>query len=253
MSEHVNVTTDNAIRTIRVNRPDKKNALTQAMYAGLAQAVAEGEQDDAVLVLVLTGTGDVFTAGNDLSDFLTVADIAASPAADFLRALATCTKPVVAAVNGLAVGIGATLLLHCDLVVVAEEARLQFPFINLALVPEASSSLLLPRLVGYPRAAELLMLGEAFDAAQALALGLVNRVVPADQVAAVAAELAGKLANKPAAALRQTKMLLKGEDRGVADRLATEFEAFARCLRSPELKEAVAAFFERRQPDFRSL
>lgn len=253
MSDQIIVTTDNGIRTIRINRPDKKNALTQVMYAALAQAVVDGEGDDAVRVFVLTGTGDVFTAGNDLNDFLSVGDIASSPAAAFLRALSMASKPVVAAVNGLAIGIGATMLLHCDLVVAAEGARLQFPFINLALVPEAASSLLLPRLAGHHRAAELLLLGEAFDAAFGREIGLVNRVVPSEQVTAVAAELAGKLADKPAAALRLTKALLKTNGDSVAVRLDAEFEAFSRCLRSPELKEAVAAFFERRPPDFRSV
>lgn len=253
MSDQIIVTTENGVRTIRINRPDKKNALTQAMYQGLADAVAEGDGDDAVRVFVLTGTGDAFTAGNDLNDFLKVGDICASPAAAFLRALSSTAKPVVAAVNGLAIGIGATMLLHCDLVVAAEGARLQFPFINLALVPEAASSLLLPRLAGHHRAAELLMLGEPFDAAFGREIGLVNRVVPADQVAAVAADLATRLADKPAAALRLTKMLMKAEGDGVAARLGTEFQAFGRCLQSPELKEAVTAFFERRPPNFRAV
>ena len=253
MSEHIVVTTQEGIRTIRINRPDKKNALTQAMYAALAEAVEAGDRDDAVRVFVLTGTGDVFTAGNDLNDFLQVGDIAASPAAAFLGALSATRKPVVAAVNGLAIGIGATMLLHCDLVVAAEGARLQFPFINLALVPEAASSLLLPRLVGYHRAAEMLMLGDPFDAATGREVGLINRVVAADQVMAVAGELATRLADKPATALRLTKMLMKTEGDGVAARLGTEFQAFGDCLASPELKEAVAAFFERRQPDFRGL
>lgn len=253
MSDQIIVTTENGVRTIRINRPDKKNALTQAMYAALAQAVVEGEGDHSVRVLVLTGTGDVFTAGNDLNDFLSVGDIETSPAADFLRALAGAAKPVVAAVNGLAIGIGATMLLHCDLVVAAEGAQLQFPFINLALVPEAASSLLLPRLAGHQRAAELLMLGEKFDTAFGRDIGLINRVVPADQLAAAVAELAGKLADKPAAALRLTKALMKTEGDTVAARLGTEFQAFSRCLQSPELKEAVTAFFERRLPDFRSL
>lgn len=253
MTDHIIVTDDNGIRTIRIDRTDKKNALTQAMYQGLADAVAGGEADASVRVLVLTGTGDVFTAGNDLNDFLSVGDIAASPAAAFLRALSTASKPVVAAVNGTAIGIGVTMLLHCDLVVVAEGVRLQFPFINLALVPEAASSLLLPRLAGYHRAAELLLLGEPFDAATAREIGLATRVVPAESVIEAAAELAGRLADKPAAALRLSKALLKSEDRGVAARMEAEFDAFAQCLRSPELKEAVAAFFGRRQPDFRSL
>ncbi len=253
MSEHIKVSTDNGIRTIRIERPDKKNALTQAMYAALAEAIKDGEGDDAVRVFLLTGTGDVFTAGHDLADFLKVGDIAASPAADFLRLLSTAAKPVVAAVNGAAIGIGVTMLMHCDLVVAAEDARLQLPFINLALVPEAASSLLLPRLAGHHRAAELLMLGEPFDAQFGREIGLVNRVAPAAAVEAVATDLATRLADKPAAALRQTKALLKTEGDDIAARLGTEFAAFSECLSSPELKEAVAAFFERRPPNFRAV
>lgn len=247
------VTTENGVRTVRINRPDKKNALTQAMYGTMARALVEGEADDDVRVFVLTGTDDVFTAGNDLNDFLAVSDLNSSPAADFLRALAGAAKPVVAAVNGTAIGIGATLLLHCDLVYAVSGARLQFPFINLALVPEAASTLLLPRLVGHQRAAELLMLGDAFDAATACQLGLVNRVVAPEELAAVVSTVAQTLADKPAAALKANKALLKTEGDTVADRLTTEFAAFARCLKSPELKEAIAAFFERRAPDFRSI
>jgi enoyl-CoA hydratase/carnithine racemase len=249
MDDTVLVTDADGIRTIRINRPDKKNALTQAIYAALAKALAEGEADTSVRVFVVTGTGDVFTAGNDLNDFLSVDDLSASAAANFLRILAALGKPVVAAVNGTAIGIGATMLLHCDLVYAAPEARLQFPFINLALVPEAASTLLLPRLVGYQRAAELLMLGEVFDAAAAERMGLVNRVV--GDLSAEIQAVAKRLADKPAAALAANKALLKSRDDGVAARLETEFAAFARCLRSWELKEAVAAFFEKRAPDFR--
>jgi|AGTN01.1.fsa_nt_gi Electron transfer flavoprotein, alpha subunit len=250
MDDTVLVTDAEGIRIIRINRPDKRNALTQAMYAAMAKALAEGEADASVRVFVLTGTADVFTAGNDLNDFLAVGDLPSSPAADFLRALAGLAKPAVAAVNGAAIGIGATLLLHCDLVYAVPEARLQFPFINLALVPEAASTLLLPRLVGHQRAAELLMLGDPFDAAAAERLGLVNRVVEGDLAAEVLA-VARRLADKPAAALAANKALLKRGDEGVAARLETEFAVFAECLRSWELKEAVAAFFDKRPPDFR--
>jgi enoyl-CoA hydratase/carnithine racemase len=253
MDQLIVVTTEAGVRTIRINRPDKKNALTQAMYASMAQALSNADADPAVRVVVLTGTNDAFTAGNDLADFLAVGDIATSPVADFLRALSSLEKPVVAAVNGLAIGIGATLLLHCDLVYAVPTARLQFPFINLAVVPEAASSLLLPRLVGHQRAAELLMLGDPFDAATAQGLGLVNRVVAAEDLAATVAAIAQRLADKPAEALKRNKALLKAPPDSVAERMATEFEAFAQCLRSPELKEAVAAFFERRPADFRKL
>ncbi|MCR6632534.1 MAG: enoyl-CoA hydratase [Magnetospirillum sp.] len=253
MDQHVVVTAEAGICTIRMNRPDKKNALTHAMYAAMAEAVSRAEADPSVRVLVFAGTGDAFTAGNDLNDFLGITDIETTPVAGFLRALSRAAKPVVAAVNGTAIGIGSTMLLHCDLVVAVPEARLQFPFINLALVPEAAASLLLPRLVGHQRAAELLMLGEPFDAVAAHGLGLVNRIVPAEKLAAAVAELAGKLADKPAEALRRTKALLKAEGDSVPARLGAEAQAFTRCLHSPELKEAVAAFFERRPPNFRTL
>lgn len=253
MDDTIVITTENGVRTIRMNRIEKKNALTQAMYAAMAAALVAGAADESVRVFVLTGTADVFTAGNDLNDFLAVEDLSSSPAADFLRALAGATKPVLAAVNGGAIGIGATMLLHCDLVYAVPEARLQFPFINLAVVPEAASTLLLPRLIGHQRAAELLMLGDAFDAATARDLGMVNHVVAADRLAATVVATAQRLADKPAAALKLNKALLKGEGDSVAARLATEFEAFALCLKSPELKEAVAAFFERRPADFRNI
>lgn len=253
MTDHIQTTTENGVRTIRMARPEKKNALTFAMYAAMADAIAAGERDDAVRVFVITGTGDVFSAGNDLNDFLTAGDIAASPAARFLHALAETRKPVVVAVNGLAVGIGATMLLHCDLVHAVPEARLQFPFINLALVPEAASTLLLPRTVGHARAAELLMLGDPLDAATAHQWGLINRIVPSHDLAAAVADTASRLADKPAEAMMQTKALMKRPDHGIADRLAAEFAAFSQRLTSPELREAVAAFLERRPADFRSL
>lgn len=253
MDQTIVVTTDNGVRTIRINRPEKKNALTQAMYGAMAEALVQGGADDDVRVFVLTGTDDVFTAGNDLNDFLSVGDIGASPAADFLRALAGAAKPVVAAVNGTAIGIGVTMLLHCDLVYATEGARMQLPFINLALVPEAASSLLLPRLVGHHRAAELLMLGEPFDAGQAHGLGIVNRVVAPGELAGAVEAVAQRLADKPASAIRATKALLKTQGDGVYARLDTEFAAFARCLKSPELREAVAAFFEKRPPNFRGI
>lgn len=251
MGDEIIVTDVDGIRSIRINRPDKKNALTQAMYGAMARALSEAEDDGAIRVVILTGTADTFSAGNDLNDFLAVTDLAASAAADFLRRLTAFPKPLIAAVNGVAVGIGVTMLLHCDLIYAVPEARFQLPFINLALVPEAASTLLLPRLVGHHKAAELLMLGDAFDASTALGLGLVNRLIPYGGLLSEVGEVARRLADKPAAALAANKRLLKSEEMGVGARLETEFAAFARCLSSPELKEAVAAFFERRPPDFR--
>lgn len=246
MTDHIQVTTEAGVRTIRMARPEKKNALTFAMYAAMAEALALGDTDESVRVFVITGTEDVFSSGNDLNDFLGAGDIAGSPAARFLRVLSTARKPVVAAVNGLAIGIGTTLLLHCDLVLAVPEAMLQLPFVNLALVPEAASTLLLPRAIGHARAAELLMLGEPFDAARAQALGLVNRIVPAAELATAVADIAARMAAKPPEALMLTKQLMKRPDDGIPARLATEFEAFSRCLASPELQQAVARFFAKR-------
>lgn len=250
MSEHIVVIRDNGVQTIRINRPDKKNALTFAMYQAMADALRQGEADADVRVHLLAGAGDCFTAGNDLGDFLAAGDVASSPAADFLRVLSGASKPVVAAVHGVAVGIGVTMLLHCDLVYAAEDASLHLPFINLALVPEGGSSLLLPRLAGYQRAAELLMLGEPFSAAQAQAMGLVNALCPAAELSALAQARAQALAAKPAAALAATKALLRLADDSVSNRLNVEFVAFGRALRSAELHEAVAAFKEKRAPNF---
>lgn len=253
MSEHIVVTVANDVLTIRMARADKKNAITQAMYQAMNEALKRADQDPAVRVVVVTGSGDCFSAGNDLQEFLQVDDVRTSAAAAFLRTLAGVKKPVVAAVNGIAVGIGVTMLLHCDLVYAVPEATLQLPFINLALVPEGGSSLLLPRLVGLQRATELLMLGEAFSAATACQLGLVNAVVAAAELDGFVAARASVLAAKPAAALARTKALLRLADETVSSRLEVEFAAFGQALRSPELKEAVAAFMERRPPDFRKV
>lgn len=250
MSEHVVVTDQDGVRTIRMNRPDKKNALTFAMYRAMAEALRQGEADAAIRVHVLAGGPGCFTAGNDLGDFLAAGDVASSPAAEFLRVLAAAAKPVLACVDGLAIGIGVTMLLHCDLVYAAQDAVLHLPFINLALVPEGASSLLLPKVVGYQRAAELLMLGEPFDAAAAHRMGLVNALFPAADLARKVAERAAALAAKPPAALAATKALLRLPEDTVSSRLGVEFVAFGRALRSPELQEAVAAFQEKRPPNF---
>lgn len=251
MSEPILKQSDGAILTLAFNRPEKRNAITAAMYAALAEALAAADADPAVRVVVLTGAGDAFTAGNDLKDF------AENPPTDhtapvfrFMSALARFQKPVVAAVNGVAVGIGTTLLLHVDTAVAGDGAKFALPFVNLALVPEFGSSLLLPRFVGVRKAQELLMTGEAFDAAAALAMGLVGAVVPADQVAARARDIALELATKPPAALRATKALLRGDQAAIEAAIAAEAGVFGQRLKSPELQEAVAAFFAKRPPDF---
>ncbi len=252
--------TDAAIRTdldggvlrVEIRRPEKKNALTVAMYEALTAALRRAEGEAAVRVVLLHGSEGVFTAGNDLSDFVQnpPAD-ESSPVFRFLDAVSTFPKPLLAAVAGPAVGIGTTLLLHCDLVYAAPSARLALPFVNLGLSPEAASSYLLPRTVGPQRAAEWLLFGEPFGAEEAERAGLVNEVVPEDELLDRAAERARTLAQKPPAAVRLTKALLRGHDaEAVESTIRDEAGHFLRRLQSPEAAEAFQAFFEKRRPDF---
>lgn len=252
MDSHVAVHVDNHVMQVRLNRPDKKNALTLAMYDALRTAIEQAETDPAVRVLLVTGTGDSFTSGNDLKDFLQSPPVgSSSPAIQFVHAISSAQKPIVAAVNGLAIGIGTTMLLHCDLVYAAESARFQLPFVNLALVPEAGASYILPRLMGYQKSAELLLLGEPFNARQALEAGFVNAILPDEELHEKALQVADALASKPPSALRQTKALLKrGLERATAEAMKEEFALIAERLQSAEAKEAMQAFMERRQPDF---
>ncbi len=247
MTNLILVERDGPIQIVRINRPEKKNALTLAMYSAMADALVAGEADDGVAVHLLAGAGGDFSAGNDLNDFLTLTSLVDSPIARFLLALAGLAKPAVAAVKGAAVGIGSTMILHCDLAVAAVNSRFQFPFVNLGLVPEAASSQLLPGLAGHRRAAELLMLGEPFTAEKAEAIGLVNILVPPGEEEAVALDYARRLAARPRQALRQTKALLKREPEPVVERIKVEARLFEEALRSPELKQAVAAFYERKK------
>jgi enoyl-CoA hydratase/carnithine racemase len=251
MADLVEFTRDKFILEIRLNRPEKKNAITEAMYAAMAAALEQAEQDSALRVVLFTGAGDAFCAGNDLKDF--VAKPPSGPEAPvfrFLRGISQSGKILVAGVQGSAIGIGTTLLLHCDLVVAGKGARLAVPFVNLGLVPEAASSLLLPRLIGHQRAAELFLLGESFDAATALSFGLVNRVVEDSEVRAAARDLAEKIAAKAPGAVRLIKRLMKSATATVPERMAEEAHDFAGRLTSDELREAVTAFFEKRAPDF---
>lgn len=239
------------ILTIRLNRPDKKNAITVAMYGAMADALGRAALDKAVRVVVVTGTGDAFTGGNDVQDFLQrPPSDGETPVFRFLRAISTAPKPLVASVNGLAVGVGVTLLLHCDLVYAAEDATFALPFVNLGLVPEAASSLLLPRLAGHQRAAELLFFGDRFDARTAREVGIVNAIFPGAELAGSVRERALALAAKPPASLRLTKALLKSHSTDVAERMAEEGAHFAAQLKSPEAREAMEAFLQRRKPDF---
>ncbi len=247
----------NGILTIQFNRPERKNAITAAMYQTMADALVEADGDSAVRAIVLTGQPEIFTAGNDLDDFLKhftpVAGVSEDqrPVFQFMRALSGCAKPVVAAVAGAAVGIGTTLLLHCDLVYAADNARFSMPFAQLGLCPEFGASLLFTQLAGYPRAAEKLLLGEAFPAQEALDMGLVSKVLPLAELLAFAQGQAAKLAALPPASIRATKALMRrARDGVVKDTIAVENAQFGAMLGAPEAKEAFTAFFEKRKPDF---
>src|SRR5215472_8511933 len=209
MSDQVVVDIQDRILTIRMNRPEKKNALTGAMYTAMTEALAQADRDPTVRVIVITGTTDCFTAGNDLADFAAAKPGQVSPAILYLETLASTAKPVVAVVAGVAVGIGTTMLLHCDLVYAASSARFQLPFVNLGLCPEAGSTLILPSRLGHQRAAELLFFGEPFGAEAARDLGLVNQVFTDQELPAAALARAKQLAEKPPNSLRTTKTLLK--------------------------------------------
>ncbi len=240
------------ILRIKINRPQKKNALTIAMYAAMADAIIQADEDGDIRVVFLQGTADCFTAGNDLQDFIDYRpDGEFRHANPFLDAIRRAKKPIVAAVGGVAVGIGTTMLLHFDLVYAGESAQFQLPFVNLGLCPEAASSFLLPRLIGHPHASELLLLGELFSAAKAREIGLVNAVYPDSELIDKAYIQAQKLAHQPPASVQLTKALLKrptAED--VADTMADEMKLFYERLGSAECAEALSAFFENRKPDF---
>jgi enoyl-CoA hydratase/carnithine racemase len=251
----VDITTQAAdgVLTITFDRPAKKNAITAAMYGLLADALRRAADDPAIRVVLFAGHPAVFTAGNDLEDFLkTPPSGDESPVFRFLHAISTAEKPLVAAVRGAAVGVGTTMLLHCDLVYAGLNARFSLPFTQLGVCPEAASSLLLPRMVGYHHAAEKLLLGEPFGADEALAIGFVNQVLDDDAVLAHAEGVAAKLAALPASSIRTTKWLMKNDDGGaIIDRMAKENQAFRDLLASPAAKEAMSAFLEKRKPDFR--
>lgn len=253
MSEHVHVTREGSSVEVLIDRPDKKNALTGDMYDAVAQAIEQATADRTVRSVLVHATGDTFSGGNDLQDFLAGAPGQDSPVVRFLSALATTDVPLVFAVHGPAVGVGATMLLHAEHVVAAETASLQYPFVSMALVPEAGSSLLLPRVTGYLRAAEIMLTGERVPASRALELGLVSRVVPPGEQLAAAREFTARLAKQPPAAVRMTKRLMRDDTAGLQGRMTTEFELFVQRLQSPEFVEAVTAFMSKRDPDFDAL
>ena len=251
MSDKVIYRSGDGVAEVRLNRPEKKNAILGEMYAAMADGILAAEADAGVRALVIGGEGGSFTAGNDLSDFLNrPGSDETPPVRRFMVALSRAEKPVVAAVDGLAIGIGTTLLLHCDLVVASTRSRFQTPFVNLGLVPEFASSMLLPARLGPQRAAELLLLAEFMDAATAKDFGLVNRVVEPAELDATAMDLARRLSAKPPEAMRQSKRLMREDPDRVLQRMEAENEVFSRLLGSPEAREAFTAFLEKRAPDF---
>lgn len=242
----------NGVATIEIARAEKKNSLTLAMYQAMAEAIEAAQSDKAVRALLICGQPGVFTAGNDLEDFMQRPPAGAdSPVLKFMSALTSCEKPVVAAVTGAAVGIGTTMLLHCDLVFVSDEARLAMPFVALGLVPEFASSLLIPQLVGHVKAAQLLLLGEPFTGSEAVELGIANAVLPPDEVVPFARRMAERFNTLPAGAVRDAKRLLRAASKtSVAQTINDEAAIFSARLRSPEAQEAFQAFFQKRKPDF---
>lgn len=254
---HVRTATLNGVATIEIARPEKKNALTVAMYQAMADALRAAAADGAIRAVLITGQPGIFTSGNDIEDFMARppgaggSHVADSPVFQFMRALIECDKPVIAAVTGAAIGIGTTMLLHCDFVYVADEARLAMPFVGLGLVPEFGSSVLVPQLMGPRRAAEKLLLGDPFTPEQAVECGIANAVLPTAEVASHARRIAERFNALPPGAVRESKRLMRAPQRAeVLKTIAAEGELFAARLGSPEAKEAFQAFFQKRKPDF---
>ena len=250
MSEHIAVIEQAGVLEIHIDRPDKKNALTTAMYRAMTAALADASARADIGAVLFAGRGDAFCAGNDLKDFLAGPEGGAAAFA-FIRAIVAFDKPLVAAVQGLAVGVGTTMLFHCDLIYAAPDARFVMPFVNLGIVPEAGSSLLAPALMGHAKAAAMLMLGEPMDAQGADRAGLVTAIVPADQLLDHARARAAALMAKPPQALAVTRRLMKGDPATLTARIDEEARLFRESLTSPEAQEAFTAFFEKRAPVFR--
>lgn len=253
MSDHVRVTSDGGLVAVVLDRPEKMNALTASMYNALAGVIEQADADGAVRCILVSSVGDTFCSGHDLSDFVSAPPTRDGPAVRFLHALADTEVPIVVAVQGPAVGVGATMLLHADHVVAGETATLRYPFASMALVPEAGSSLLLPRATGYLRAAEMLLTGEAVDARCAADLGLVSRVVAPGEELDAAHDFARRLCRQPPAALRLTKRLMRSDECTLRERMEQELALFLQQLQSPEFIEVASAFMEKREPDFDAL
>ncbi|RJG52631.1 enoyl-CoA hydratase [Sphingobium terrigena] len=249
MSESIAVIEQGGVLEIHIDRPDKKNALTAPMYRAMTAALADASARADIGVVLFAGRGDAFCAGNDLKDFMAGPEGGAAAFA-FIRAIAAFDKPLVAAVRGLAVGVGTTMLFHCDLVYAAPDARFIMPFVNLGIVPEAGSSLLAPAVMGHAKAAAMLMLGEPMDAEGADRAGFVTAIVPADTLLAHARSKAAALMAKPPQALAATRRLMKGDPAALTARIEEEARLFRESLASPEAQEAFTAFFEKRVPVF---
>jgi len=254
MTDHIKAVREGGVLRLAFARPEKKNAITRAMYARLADEMEAADTDPHVRVVLFEAEGDVFTAGNDMGDFLAepprLAGAEISPVGRFLRALVMAEKPYVAAVDGAAVGVGATMLFHCDLVAASDRATFQTPFANLALVPEAASSLVLPRIAGHQRASEMLLAGRRISAERAYQLGFVTDVVAPDALSGHARAIADDLASRAPEALRLTKRLVRGDKAEMLKRMEEEGVLFAERLQSAEFREAATAFLEKRAPDF---
>jgi len=249
----IKVATINGVATIEIARPEKKNALTVEMYRSMSDAINAAGEDASVRALLITGQPGIFTSGNDLQDFLNRPrpNIDESPVFRFMHAMIACDKPVVAAVTGAAIGIGTTMLLHCDFVYVADDARLAMPFASLGLVPEFASSVLVPRLMGGRRAAEKLLLGDPFTAEMAVECGIANAVLPADEVLPHARRVAERFNALPPGAVRESKRLLREPDRAaILEAVKREGAIFSARLASAEAREAMQAVLEKRKPDF---
>ena len=254
MTSDIEISLNDGVQVLRLTRPQKKNALTSAMYGELCEAFDRGDNDPAIAVHLITGSGGVFTAGNDLGDFLATAQGTGDLGTNVRRVvylLPMIRKPVIAAVDGVAIGVGTTMLFHCDLVYASPASTFATPFLNLGLIPEAGSSLLMPRRIGYARAFEMLALGETFSAEQAVQAGFVNKVVASGSLEHAALEAARRLASLPPEALAVTRALMRGSPVEILQHIDKEVIAFRERLASPEALEAFTAFFEKRSPNFR--
>ena len=251
MTDLIKIERDDRVLVVTMNRPDKKNALSHAMYAAMADAIAGAQTDDGIRAVVILGAGDAFTSGNDLADFQSGPPPGPdTPVSRFLQAILHAEKPLIAAVGGVAVGVGLTMLLHCDIVLVSERAMLQAPFVDLGLVPEAGSSLLLPRLVGNAVAGDMLLTARRVTGEEALRFGIASRLVAHDALHAEALQIAHTIAAKAPTAVRLIKSLLRKTRDEIGERMAIEGEMFGAQLKSPEFMEAATAFMQKRPPDF---